>query len=145
MGLLYGAGGAGALLGALGAGLVARMPRPGLVCGLTLLGAGVGVALVAATRTVFEAAIVLFVAIGSHTIAAILGIALAQTQAPAEVRGRVMALIMFGAVGLEPLSLSVGGMLGAMVGGPGIFLICGVAIALAGALATASPGFRNAT
>jgi len=145
VGLLYGAGGAGALLGALGVGMVARMARPGLVAGLTLLGAGLGVALVATTATVSGAAIVLFAAVGFHTISAILGISLAQTQAPAEVRGRVMALIMFGAVGLEPLSLSAGGLLGASIGGRGVFLACGIAIALAGALATSSRAWRNAT
>lgn len=145
VGLLYGAGGAGALLGALGVGMVARMSRPGLVSGLALLGAGLGVALVAATAAVSGAAVVLFVAIGLHTISAILGISLAQTQAPAEVRGRVMALIMFGAVGLEPLSLSVGGLLGAAVGGRGVFLACGIAITLAGVLAASSRAYRNAT
>jgi hypothetical protein len=145
VGALYGAGGAGALLGAVGVGMIARVRRPGLVSGLTLLAAGLGVALVAATASLSGAASVLFVAIGCHTIAAILGISLAQTQAPAEMRGRVMGLIMFGAVGLEPLSLSVGGMLGAAVGARGIFLVCGIAIALAGVMATASRGYRDAT
>jgi len=145
VGLLYGAGGLGALLAALGVGLVARIPRLGRLASLTLLGTGISLALVGATTTIQEAAVVLFLATGIRAICAISYLTLVQTQAPVEARGRVMGLFMLGVVGLEPLSLSVGGLLGAAVGGRGIFLVCGAAIAVAGVLATANRTFRAAT
>lgn len=145
VGLLYGAGGAGALLAALGTGLVARIPRLGLLAGLTLLGTGISLALVGAATTVPEAVLVLFLATGARAICATAYLTLVQIHAPAEVRGRVMALFMFGAVGLEPLSLSIEGLLGVTVGGRGIFLVCGIAIALAGVLATGNRAFRTTT
>jgi hypothetical protein len=145
VGVLYGAGGAGALLAALGIGIVARVPRLGLVAGFTLVGTGIGLALVGAATTLPEAAFALFLATGIRAVCAIAFLTLVQTHAPAEARGRVMALFMLGVVGLEPFSLSVGGALGAVVGGRGIFLVCGSVIAIAGVVATANRAFRAAT
>jgi len=141
VGLLYGAGGAGALLAALGISLIARVPRLGLLAALTLLGTGLGLILVGISATLQEAAVALFLATAVRALCAIAYLTLIQTHAAAEVRGRVMALFMLGVVGLEPLSLSLGGVLGATVGGSGIFLLCGTAIAIAGVLATTNRSF----
>jgi hypothetical protein len=145
VGLLYGAGGAGALLAALALGIVARIPRMGLLAALTLIGTGLGLALVGVTTNVQEAAVTLFVATSVRALCAICYLTIVQTHAPVEARGRVMALFLLGVVGLEPLSLSIGGLLGAVVGGRGIFLVCGIVIALAGLVATANREFRAAT
>jgi MFS family permease len=145
VGFLYGAGGAGALLAALGMGLVPRVPRLGLLAALTLGGTGVGLALVGVTANLHEAALALFLASAVRAVFPIAYLTLIQTHSPAEARGRVMAIVLLGVVGLEPLSLSIGGLLGAIVGGRGIFLASGIVIALAGAVALANRSFREAT
>jgi hypothetical protein len=145
VGFLYGAGGAGALLAALGMGFIPRVPRLGLLATLTLGGTGVGLALVAVAANLQEAAVALFLASAVRAVFPIAYLTLIQTHSPAEARGRVMAIVLLGVVGLEPLSLSIGGLLGAVVGGRGIFLASGIVIALAGAVALAKREFREAT
>jgi MFS family permease len=144
VGFLYGVGGAGALLAALGMGLVPRIPRLGLLAALALSGSGVGLALVALAPNLQEAALALFLASAVRAVCPIAYLTLVQTHSPVEARGRVMALLLLGVVGLEALSLSIDGLLGAIVGGRGIFLACAIVIVLAGAVALANREFREA-
>jgi MFS family permease len=144
VGVLYGAGGVGALLAAVGIGVFGRRSRGGLLAALSLLGTGVGLAAVSRTGSIPQAAVGLFVATALYGMCAISFLTLVQTHAPAETRGRVMSLFLLGVVGFEPLSLSLGGLIGASIGARGIMLACGTMVALAGVLALASREFRTA-
>ena len=69
---------------------------------------------------------------------------LVQTRAPAEVRGRVMALFMMGVMGLSPLSLGLGGLLGEALGPRALIGAGGLIITLGGLYALSQREFRAA-
>jgi MFS family permease len=144
IGVLFGASGAGALLGAVAVGAVPRVPRQGLVACGTLVAMGLGLAAVAGAPTLTAAAACLFAAGVARAFTAVTYTTLVQTQAPAEARGRVMALFMLGVTGLAPLSLGLGGLLADALGPRGVFVAGGAAIGAAGLLCLARPAFRRA-
>jgi MFS family permease len=145
IGVLFGAMGGGALLGAIAVGALPRLPRQGLVAASTLVAMGVCLAAVAVAPTVAAAAVGLFASGVARAFTAVTFLTLVQTQAPAEARGRVMALFMLGVNGLAPLSLSLGGLLAEAFGSRGVFVAGGAAIAAAGVLCLARPAFRRAS
>ena len=113
MGLLYGALGLGATAGTVALGSLRGLRHPGLWGGLTLLGLGLALASTAAAPTVAWAAAALALAGLLRGAGANIYITLVQAHAPDAARGRVMGLFMLGVMGLAPLSMAAGGLLGA--------------------------------
>jgi len=108
-GVMVSAFGAGALAGAVLAGSVKRVPRLGLVTMLTAIGMGIGLALIGLAPNVGVAlAGMLAIGIGAG-FTKVRIIAWLQQRTPAALRGRVMSLVLLGAVGLAPFSLAVSG------------------------------------
>jgi hypothetical protein len=69
---------------------------------------------------------------------------LVQTRAPAEARGRVMALFSLSMAGLAPLSHGLGGLVGDALGPRAILLLGGACVVVAGALTLAVRPMREA-
>jgi hypothetical protein len=144
LGVLLGAAGVGAAAGALLVGSLPHLRRPGLVAGGAMTGLGLSFVLVAAAPSVAAAVPVLVVSGLLRAAAANTYITLVQGRAPAAVRGRVMALFWLGVLGLAPLSLAVGGALGAALGPRAALVAGGLAVAAAGAYSLARRDFRTA-
>ena len=108
-GILLSAFGAGALLGAVAAGSVGRMRRLGVIVLLIAIGLGIGLALLGVAPNV-PVAFGLLAAMGLgagflnvHIISWL------QGRTAAEMRGRVMSMVMLGSVGLAPVSYALAG------------------------------------
>jgi hypothetical protein len=125
-------------------GSLPRLPRQGLVAGAVLTGVGLCLVLVAAAPSVAAAVPVLVVSGVLRAATANTYITLVQGRAPAAARGRVMALFWLGVNGLAPLSLGVGGVLGAVLGPRALLVTGGVLVALAGVYSLAQREFREA-
>ena len=132
------------MVGALVLGSLPRLRRQGLAAGALLLALGLCLAAVALAPTV-AAAVPLLVAVGAlRSACGITFVTLVQGRAPANARGRVMALFMVGVVGLAPLSLGLAGAVGAAVGPRALLALGGAVVALAGLYALARREFRRA-
>jgi MFS family permease len=108
-GLILSAFGAGALGGAVLAGSLAHVPRLGLITLLTAAAMGIGLALVGSVSSVILAvAIMATMGLGNGFIN-VRVIAWLQGRTPEAMRGRVMSLLMLGAIGLAPVSLAISG------------------------------------
>jgi MFS family permease len=108
-GLMFSAFGVGALAGAGLAGSLKHVPRLGLVVLGIALGMGVGLALIGLAPHV-AIALVAMVAIGAGAgFINVRVIAWLQQRTPAALRGRVMSLVLLGAVGLQPIGLGIAG------------------------------------
>jgi len=144
VGLAYGATGAGAVVGAIAMGSLTSLRRQGLAAGVVLLALGVFTSLVALAPTLAVALPLLVVAGLCRAGCANVYLTLVQTRAPAEVRGRVMALFMMGVMGLSPLSLGLGGLLGEALGPRALIGAGGLIITLGGLYALSQREFRAA-
>jgi MFS family permease len=137
-GIIISAFGAGALGGAILAGSLRHVPRLGLVIMLTASAMGIGLALLGYVPTVLLAVIVMAaIGVGSG-FANVRIIAWLQARTPEAMRGRVMSLVLLGAVGLTPISLAVSGVIIDFGAVSLMFAVAGaivVASALAGILA----------
>ena len=145
VGALLGAAGAGATAGAVLLGSLPRLRRLGLVAGAVLAGLGLSLALVAAAPSVAAAVPVLVVGGALRAAAGTAYITLVQARAPEAARGRVMALFWLGINGLAPLSLGLGGAVGAALGPRAVLVAGGAVVALAGLYSLAQREFRSAT
>ena len=144
VGILYGAAGVGSVLGILAVGTARAIPRQGLAGGLTLVALGVPLALAALAPSIWVAALLLLVCRFFHGVCANIFITFVQLRAPAEARGRVMALFKLGVMGLAPLSLGIGGAVGDAFGPRFALGAGGVVICLSGAYALWQRDFRTA-
>jgi MFS family permease len=143
VGLLYGVCGAGALVGTLAIGAMSRVPRLGLVAASALVATGVGLAAAGLASSLWLAASLLAVASALQAVCVVTYVTIVQTQAPPEVRGRVMALFFLGVMGLAPLSLGLGGLIADALGPRAVFLAGGAAVAGAGLYSLARGAFRR--
>jgi hypothetical protein len=140
-GLLLSVWGAGAIIGAIVGGSVVRLPRFGssvlAICGL--IGIGLG-ALGVAPTTVAAAAIIgpMGLLIG---IVQVQVVAWLQARVAADVRGRVMSLVMLGSVGLAPMSFALAGALVDLRAVTAMFLAAGgiVVVAVLAGIAWGAP------
>jgi MFS family permease len=108
-GIILSAYGAGALGGAVLAGSLRYVPRLGLVTLLTAAGMGISLALVGNVPNVILAVVAMgAIGLGAGFINVRL-VAWLQARTPEAMRGRVMSLLMLGAVGLAPVSLGISG------------------------------------
>jgi MFS family permease len=108
-GVMLSAYGAGALGGAVLAGSLRHVPRLGLVTLVTAAAMGVSLAVVGnVPNFILAAAAIGAIGLGAGFIN-VRVIAWLQARAPEAMRGRVMSLLMLGAVGLAPVSLAISG------------------------------------
>jgi MFS family permease len=108
-GVMLSAYGAGALGGAVLAGSMSRVPHLGLVTLVTAAAMGVSLALVGnVPNFILAVGAIGAIGLGAGFIN-VRVIAWLQARAPEAMRGRVMSLLMLGAVGLAPVSLAISG------------------------------------
>lgn len=137
-GILLSAFGAGALIGAVGAGAIHRVPHLGAVTLTIAVGLGVGLGLIGVAPNV-PLAIGLLAAIGIgagfinvHVVSWL------QGRTAAEMRGRVMSMVMLGSVGLAPVSYALAGLVVDLGQVPVMFAIAGAIVAVAALVGIAS-------
>jgi MFS family permease len=110
-GVIIAAFGAGALGGAILAGSLRHVPRLGLVVLLIASAMGIGLAVLGSLPNVLLAVIFMAaIGVGSGFVNVRI-IAWLQARTPEAMRGRVMSLVLLGAVGLTPVSLAVSGVI----------------------------------
>jgi MFS transporter, DHA3 family, macrolide efflux protein len=143
VGILFSALGAGALLGIAVTGSLARVPRQGIVGSATNLGMGLALLLAAVAPSLWLAVPWLVVAGAFQSAGGVIFLTLVQLRAPAEVRGRIMALLSLSLFGLTPLAYGLGGLLGDLLGPRGILVAGGLVVALTGAILLASRPVRE--
>jgi MFS family permease len=108
-GIIFSAFGAGALGGAVLAGSLRHVPRLGLITMLIAAAMGIGLALVGNVPNVILA-VAAMGAIGlGGGFTNVRVVAWLQARTPEAMRGRVMSLLMLGAIGLAPVSLAISG------------------------------------
>jgi hypothetical protein len=71
-------------------------------------------------------------------------VTLVQAHAAAAARGRVMGLFMLGVMGLAPLSMAAGGLVGSLLSPRALLAGGGLVVAAAGAFALSRRPFREA-
>lgn len=133
---------AGSLLGLIGAGSLGRARRRGRSLLAVTLGLGVGLAGLGVAPTLSWAALVAgAMGIGAGYLGVVLTSWLQERVAPA-LRGRVMGLVVFATVALDPVSYAVTGLL--IGGDPGwVFLGAGLLLGFTAVLAAASRTVRR--
>ena len=131
LGLVLSAGGAGTV----GAGLlVGRLRRPKDLVTPMVLGWGLGIgsiALVGLSKTVWQAAIAVFVWNLLLWTGEILWLTLLGLTVPNQIRGRVSSLDFLGSFWLIPLSMALTGPLAALVGARTVLIAAGIGGGLA--------------
>lgn len=142
LGLLFAAWGAGSLLGLVVAGSVARpRHRGGLLLGVTAL-SGAGLAALGFVPNLPTAcAVAAAMGIGSGAVGVVL-VAWLQERIAAEFRGRVMGLVAFAAVALDPVSFALAGAL-TELDPASVFLAAGATMVLAAFGGAASVAVRR--
>lgn len=143
-GILMSAFGGGSLLGTL---LAMGLPQPparwlGGVLGVTWSGMGVGIAALGLVAVTLPAAAVLLITGVAIGYVQILFITWLQKRTPDQMMGRVMSLMMFASVGLQPISEAVTGAL-ARVDPALLFVGGGVLMTAITLVALISPALRN--
>jgi MFS family permease len=137
-GVIFSAFGAGALGGAVLAGSLRHVPRLGLVTMLIAAAMGIGLALVGNVPNVILAvAIMGAIGLGAG-FTNVRVVAWLQARTPEAMRGRVMSLLLLGAIGLAPISLAISGAIIDFGATSLLFAVAGaivVAAALAGFVA----------
>lgn len=116
LGLVFTAGGIGAVVASLGTGQRGFTRRPLVIVYLTWALAAFGLVGYSLVTHVWEAALVAAVATGSLITGQILWEALLQRCVPGELLGRVSSVDSFVSSGLVPLSLAITGPVAASVG-----------------------------
>jgi MFS family permease len=110
-GILLSAFGAGALVGAVMAGSIARVPRLGLVVLLIAIGLGLGLGLLGVAPSVAIAfGLLATMGIGAGFINVHV-VSWLQGRTAADMRGRVMSMLMLGSIGLAPFSYALAGLI----------------------------------
>lgn len=130
LGLVLAGFGAGAVAGALAAGGLRRRPPIGLAIAAVCIWLAIGLAAFAFIGVIaaFADAVIGGLAIGFINV---VGISWAQRRTPAEMTGRVMALISFASLALNPLSYAVAAPLVA-ISPPALFAGAGALLLLVG-------------
>lgn len=148
----FGSGGYGGILTALSAGAVLgaffnRVPwakgRPTLrVAGVTAI-MGLALALLPFSGGVAGAAVCMAVIGAADTASGVDIVSMLQVWAPRAVLARVMSTIMFGVIGLFPVSVALAGLIVRGTGPKAFFPVAGGVTVLAVALLFVSPAFRS--
>jgi hypothetical protein len=134
--------GAGAVAGAALAGSLKHVAQLGWVTLLIAAGLGVGLGVIGlAPNAALALAPMLFIGLGAGFIN-VRVIAWLQLRTPEAMRGRVMSLLMFGAMGLQPISLAVSGAIVDLGQATTLFAVAGV-IVLAAVLGGVAAGLPS--
>ncbi len=148
----FGAGGYGALLaalavGAIVGGFVARIPwwpdRPTFRMSAVTVIMGVALGMLPFAGGLVGAVICMALVGVGDAASGVDVVSMLQVWAPRPVLGRVMSTIMFGVMGLFPVSVLISGVLVRHLGPRDFFPVAGAVILLAILVALASPAFRN--
>lgn len=111
LGVMFSAFGVGAVAGAALAGSIKHVPRLGLVTLAIAAGLGIGVGVIGVAPNI-AVALAAMVAIGLGAgFINVRVIAWLQRRTPEAMRGRVMSLLLLGAIGLAPVSLAISGVI----------------------------------
>lgn len=146
----YGSGGYGVILAGLAGGAVVgtaiaamlRPRRPALTAGLFMLGQNLALALVPFGG--LAGAVLAGVAFGaSNGIGELVIVTTLQREFPADLRGRLMGLVMLASAGAYPLSAALASVMVDGVGVRAAFGLSALGTALAGIYALSRPVFRN--
>ncbi|MGH9347799.1 MAG: MFS transporter [Vicinamibacterales bacterium] len=143
-GFLLGGSGAGAVAGSIAAGvMLTKVPANPTLVRSCIGGVACGVLLLAVTRSTWLA-LAAFVGIGA--LSSLINVAVItafQSTVAAEVRGRVMALVIALSTAAVPIGMGLGGVLGDVWGGslPLVFAGSGVAIAMLVGISLKAAGF----
>jgi len=141
-GILLSAFGAGSLLGVVGAGAAGRARRRGRSLLVVTAALGLGLAALAVVPDLgLAAAVAAGMGVGSGYLGVVLTAWLQERVAP-EVRGRVMGLVVFAAVALDPVSYALTGAL-VEADARGVFLGAGGLLGLVVLLGAASGTVRR--
>ena len=143
-GVLVAAAGVGSLVGALAAGWVEHPRRKGvaLLVGTAALGLTVGAFAFAGNLPVGAA---LALAVGAVAgFFGVINVSWLQERSRPELTGRIMSLVMFAAVSLDPISFALAGLL-VELNLTAVFLAAGTLLLLTAALGATSKTFRTAT
>ena len=137
LGVLFAGFGAGALAGAIIGGTAAHPGRFGLVVLALAAGLGLGIAALGIAPNAAVAIAILVLAGITAGYLNVTIIAWLQARADPALLGRVMSLVMLGAVGLQPVSLALAGILvdahaTAMYVAAGAVILAAVAVGLLG-------------
>jgi len=143
-GILMSAFGGGSLLGTL---LAMVLPQPpvrwlGGVLGVTWRGLGLGIAALGLLTVTLPAAVVLFATGLLMGYVQILYITWLQKRTPGQMMGRIMSLLMFSSMGLQPISEAVTGVI-ARVDPVILFVGGGVLMTAITLVALLSPALRR--
>lgn len=142
LGFVYAGFGAGSLLGVIAAGSLARRQRRGRMLLIVTAGFALGLMAFGLTPTLPVAAVIAAVmgALGGYL--GVVLIAWLQERTAPEVLGRVMSLVVFAAVALDPVSYALSGLL---VGGgvERLFLGAGAVMLVTATIAATSRSVRE--
>jgi MFS family permease len=141
--LAFGAIGAGAVLSGLLTGVI-NIRRQGLVWGCSCFATGFATLAASQAPTLQIAAAFLFVTGAAQAVFGTLGWTLVHLHTPAEVRGRVSALVTLGVFGMYPLAYALVGLLGDSMGSRSLMLLGSLIIILSGLWALAAREVREA-
>lgn len=145
-GFLLSAAGAGALIGSLAAGAIsARVATPATFVRVAVSGIAVSLLLLAGTRSTWVALGALGAIGALASLINVFVITAFQTGVPADVRGRVMALVVASSTAAVPLGMALGGVLGELWSEslPMVFAGSASAIAILGAATWRSTSFGD--
>jgi hypothetical protein len=136
--------GAGSLAGTIAAGVLPRPPakRMGIILGVIWSGLGLGVAALGLVSTTFYAAIISLLMGMANGYVVILFITWLQRRTSQLMLGRMMSLLMFASIGLQPLSNMATGAL-VDLNAQFLFLAFGLLMVLMTFLFMLNPAVRN--
>lgn len=118
--------------------------RPGIAYIISLVLIGITIAFMAISRTPWLFAVWNFLAGLAFPFAQVPMTTYTQKTVPENFQGRVNAVMSMAGMGIQPLSIGLGGILLAAIGPAGMLTIMGVGMAVAALLGLASRPFREA-
>jgi MFS family permease len=141
-GNLQAAYGVGALFGVFISSKIGPVKNPGMPLIMLAYSLGVGlIALAFVSNQWLAYAVLALMGIGGG-IVSVIAVAWLQQNTPSQMQGRVMSLLMFAAIALDPFSQAISGFLSA-INLTFLFVSAGVTMLITGVVASRSSGIRT--
>jgi MFS family permease len=141
-GNLQAAYGVGALFGVFISSKIGSIKNPGISLIMLAYSLGVGlIALAFVSNQWLAYAVLVLMGIGGG-IVSVIAVAWLQQNTPSQMQGRVMSLLMFAAIALDPFSQAISGFLSA-INLTFLFVSAGVTMLITGVVASRSSGIRT--
>jgi MFS family permease len=141
-GNLQAAYGVGALFGVFISSKIGSIKNPGISLIMLAYSLGVGlIALAFVSNQWLAYAVLALMGIGGG-IVSVIAVAWLQQNTPSQMQGRVMSLLMFAAIALDPFSQAISGFLSA-INLTFLFVSAGVTMLITGVVASRSSGIRT--